>query len=376
MNKKIVFICVTSQNVITFRLSLIKTLQKKGYEVHVICFDDKYKKEIEENSIIFHNVDGSNRGLNVFDNLRLKSKYYKIIKEINPCLVFTFMLKPNVFGVCAAKKAGVKNIYSMVEGVGDVYINNNFKWKIIRFIVNFLYKRSFKFSKNVYFLNEDDKVLFRKYKLVSEGQCILIDGIGVDSNKFAYCPIEENEKIIFLMVARLNRTKGVYEYCDASRKLKQKYSNVECWLVGQEGNVKLSDIKTYIDEGSVVYKGTTDNIYEFYKQCHICVLPSYREGMPMSLLEAMSTGRAIITTNTKGGCRHIVQDGVNGLLVKEKDSEDLFAKMSIMINNRKMIVSCGENSRKMIDTKYNMKKINLEIMKNLESSNKGVFINE
>jgi len=177
-----------------------------------------------------------------------------------------------------------------------------------------------------------------------------------------------------LMVARLNKTKGVLEYCEASRRLIQNNPNVECWLIGQEGNIKLQDIKEYIDDGSIVYKGTTDNIYEFYKQCSVYVLPSYREGMPMSVLEAMSTGRGVITTNTEGGCRHIVNDGYNGFLVNVNDSCDLFDKMLQLSNNNELAVSFGYNSRKLVDEKYNKININKIVVSNILKKEKVLHV--
>lgn len=164
MNKKILLICGISQTVITFRLSLIKSLQRNGYNVFVIALDEEYKETIIANGIEFYCVNSHNRSLNPFGMWKLQKKYETLIREIAPDIVFTFMLKPNTFGVLAAKNAGVKQIYSMVEGAGDVFINNGLKWRIIRKVVCGLYKKAFRSCAKVFFLNNDDihKYFFKK----------------------------------------------------------------------------------------------------------------------------------------------------------------------------------------------------------------------
>ena len=178
--KKILLLCTTSQTVYNFRVNLIEYLQKNDYDVLVATFDEEYKELLEKQGIKLYCIAEQNRSLNPFKILGLKKRYINIIKEYSPEIVFTFMLKPNTFGVMAAKAAGVKKIYSMVEGAGDVFINNSFKWKFIRFVVCHLYKKAFKSAKKVFFLNNDDKKEFIQRKLVKEDQCEIVHGIGVD----------------------------------------------------------------------------------------------------------------------------------------------------------------------------------------------------
>ena len=180
MEKKILLLCVSSQSVINFRKTLIKKLQAENYSVSVVAFDEDYKKDVQDLGVAFYCIQDKNRGLNPLKILSLKSKYYKLIKDISPDIVFSFMLKPNTFGVMGAKKAGVKKIFSMVEGAGDVFIKNTLKWKVIRFVVCLLYKQAFKSSNKVFFLNNDDKNEFVNRKLIKEEQGEIIHGIGVD----------------------------------------------------------------------------------------------------------------------------------------------------------------------------------------------------
>jgi len=187
-----------------------------------------------------------------------------------------------------------------VEGAGDVFIYNTIKWRFIRFMVCKLYKNSFKRVKKVFFLNNEDKTEFLSRKILKKEQCEIVHGIGVNLEYFAYKPIKTDRT--FLMVARMLKTKGVYEYCKCARTVKQKYPDAVFNYLGAEGTVKLSDIQEYIDDGSINYLGTTKDVRPYLEECTAFVLPSYREGMSMSIMEAAATGRAVLATDTVG-CR-------------------------------------------------------------------------
>ena len=358
-NRRILLICGISQTVIKFRLGLIKSLQEKGCSISVIALDDDYKEDILEKGIEFYSVNSKNRSLNPFGMLKLKKNYYALIKQIKPDVVFTFMLKPNIFGVCAAKKAGVKRIFSMVEGAGDVFINNGVKWNTIRFVVCKMYRKSFKNSNKVFFLNSDDMTEFLSRKLVKKEQCVVIPGIGVDLEHFSCKPIKNYQT--FLMIARMLKTKGVIEYCDAARIVKQKYPDAVFNYLGAEGNIKVSDIQKYIDDGSINYLGTTKDIRPYLEECSVYVLPSYREGMPMSIMEAESVGRAIVATNVQG-CKHTVNNEVNGYLVDKRNATQLANKIILLLENKDRIEEMAKASRALAEEKFDENKINEQIL--------------
>ncbi len=359
--KKILLLCVTSQNVITFRAGLIKTLQEKDYSVSVIAFDDEYETEIQALNVDFYCIKEKNRGLNPFKILFLKRKYKKLIQQIQPDTVFTFMLKPNTFGVKAARSANIKNIYSMVEGAGDVFIHNSLKWKLIRLVVCRLYKSAFKYAKKVFFLNTDDKMEFVERKLVQEKQCEIVRGIGVDLEKFSFKEVKNGRS--FLMIARMLETKGVYEYCKCARLVKQKYPDATFNYLGAEGTVKLSDIQEYIDDGSVNYLGTTKDVRPYLEECSAFILLShYREGLPMSIMEAEATGRAIITSDNIG-CRDTVESGYNGFLVEKRDYSGLAEKCCEFLANEEKVIEMGKNSRTFAEKYFDARAINEQIYK-------------
>lgn len=365
-NEKVLLICVTSQNVMTFRVGLIKALQKRGCEVSVVAFDDEYQTEIESLDVEFYCVPDSNRSLNPFKILALQGKYEKIIKEVQPNTVFTFMLKPNTFGVQAARRFGVPNIYCMVEGAGDAFIQNTLKWKIIRTVVCGLYKDAFRYAKKVFFLNEDDKAEFLSRELVKPVQCELIRGVGVDVEKFAFQPMQNQRN--FLMVARMHQSKGIFEYCEAARLVKQKYPDAIFKYVGKEGSVTAEDLRPYLEDGSVEYVGETKDVRPYYEECTANILPSWREGFGLVNAEAAAVGRPSITCDTIG-TRETVRDGYNGFLVEVKNPAALADKIIYMIENPEETARMGENARKYAEENFEVTKINEQVATVLEEYN-------
>lgn len=362
--EQIAIITPNSSHVIGFRKNLMQLLIEKGEKVSVIAFDNEYEQDAIDEGADFYCLSDNNRSTNPFKILSLKNRYKHLIKKINPDIVMTFQLKPNLFGVLGAKKAGVKNIYSMVEGAGDVFINSGLKWKIIRAFVCKYYKKAFKNSKIVFFLNEDDKNEFISRGLVKESQCEIIHGIGVDLEKFSYKPIKNHAT--FLMVARMLKTKGVYEYCECARLVKQKYPNAIFNYIGGEGTVKLSDIQQYIDDGSINYLGTKNDVRPYYEDCSVYILPSYREGMPMSVMEAEAVGRGVITTNVVG-CKDTVINGYNGFIVPCYDIEKMVEKVVWYIENPQKVEEMGRNARKYTEENFDQKKINERISRLIEN---------
>ncbi|MBQ4585927.1 MAG: glycosyltransferase family 4 protein [Clostridia bacterium] len=356
---RIFFACSKSTTVVTFRRKLIEKLLSLGHKVCVSVFDNECEEEIRAMGVEYYCLNDANRGLNPFKLLTLKGRYAKLIKRVNPDIVLTFMLKPNVYGVQGAKNAGVENIYSMVEGAGDVFINNGLKWKLIRKYVCHGYKKAFKHSKRVFFLNNDDKKDFVKRGLVKEEQTEVISGgIGVDVEHFSSQPVTSNNT--FLVIARLLKTKGIFEYCEAARLVKEKYKEATFNLVGPEGTVKAEDIKEYIDSGAINYLGPTTDVRPFIRDCGVYVLPSYREGFSVSIMEAQSVGRPIITCDTNG-TRDSVVEGYNGFLVPVKNAQALADKMIYFLENPDKVEEMGNNARKYADEKFDHRKINEHI---------------
>ncbi len=356
---KIVLIVTKSISVINFRKKMIEKLKKDNNDIYIIAQDDVKKNEIEKLGVCFYCVTQDNRGKNPFSMYIYEKRMKSIIKKICPDVVFTFQMKPNIFGVKAAKSVGVNSVFSMVEGLGDVFIKNSLKWKIVRFVSCRLYKSSFRYCKKVFFLNSDDKKDFVNNNLVNEDKCILIPGIGVDLNYFSFKEIRNTKKI--LMIARMLKTKGVYEYLELAKRIKQIIPDAQFNYLGAEGDITLDDIKEYIDNGIINYLGTTDDVRPYIEESNLIILPSYREGVPMSIMEAMSIGRPIITFDTVG-CRETVLDGYNGYLIEFKNINALVEKTLSLIEDFNLAKEFGKNSRKMAEEKFDSNEINETII--------------
>lgn len=357
--KRILMLCSSSQNIYNFRMPLIKKFEEEGYEVYTTAFDNEYSDVLKENGVRFSVIRDCNRSINLIKILSLKSKYYKLMKQIKPDIVFTFMLKPNTFGVLAAHKAGINNIYSMVEGAGDVFIKNGLKWKLIKRIVCLLYKKSFIYSKKVFFINNNDRDEFVERKIVKDSQCEVIHGVGVDFTRFRYKPISQNAT--FIMLARLLRTKGVFEYCEAARIVKRKYPIATFYLAGREEELKVKDIKEYIDDLSVNYLGELKDVIPFIEKSTVNVLPSYREGFGLVNAEAAAIGRPSITCDTNG-TRDTIIDRVGGFLIRVANVDDLVEKMVYYIENPEQADIMGKNARKFAEENFDTTIIHRKIV--------------
>ena len=364
---RILLIVNSSQNIYNFRIPLIRLLEKRGFEVETISFDDNYVELLEKENIVNNCIHAKNRSLNVIQSFQITNRITKIIKRFRPNIVFTFMAKPNIFGVKAARRAGVKNIFSMVEGAGDPFCGQGLKWKLIKKAECILYKKSFKFVKKVFFLNKDDASEFERLKLVRSTQSVVINGIGVDLDRFAFKPLDLGSNT-FLMISRMLKTKGVFEYCKCANLVKRAHPEAEFLYLGREGTVKKKDIQSYIKNGDINYLGNVSDVRPYIEKSLMVLLPSsYREGKPMSLMESQSMGRGIITTDNVG-CRDMVINGYNGFLVKKNDYRTLAEKCISVLNNKSFARQLGRNAREFAENNYNQKTINEVVLRVIESS--------
>ena len=292
-------------------------------------------------------------GLNPFKDLILLKDLFKIYKDIRPHFNLLFTIKPNIYGTLSSSLLGIKTINN-VTGLGSVFLKKG----IVQFLVKFLYKCSFKFSTRVMFQNSEDRALFTEQGLVSMEKTVLIPGSGVDVRRFKPIHTNLNQKITFLMIARLLVDKGVIEFIEAARLIRNEYSNVEFWLLGgcddnSRSSIDRKTVQSWELEGLIKYLGEVEDVRESISKSDVVVLPSYREGMPRVLLEALAMETPIIGSDV-AGCRDIVKNGINGYFCKVKDSLDLSKQMKKMI-----LLDDGE--RRMMG-----KKGRLEILKNFD----------
>ncbi|OUT10481.1 glycosyltransferase family 1 protein [Campylobacter concisus] len=370
---KIFIIGNVSSMMINFREELIKLLVSKGHDVYCLVSDYNEKSRKKIISLGAKPLDHTlnTKGLNPFKDLIATYDLVKLFRQYRPDAIFSFFVKPVIFTTIAAKIARVPRIVGMIEGLGGAFtVHKNGqtkKAKIIKTIQVLLYKISLPSLDELIFLNNDDKKdLIDRFDIKVKSINIL-GGIGVDLDKFSYtkAPIDP---INFIFIARLLAEKGIFEYLEAAKIVKEKYKDVKFYIFGSfdEHNpfgLTQEELKPYLDSDVVIYPGFVNDIKERIVNSSIFVLPSYyREGVPRSTQEAMAIGRAVITTNSVG-CRETVEDGVNGFLVPPFDSKILAQKMTYFIQNPDMIVQMGIESRKIAEVKFNINEKNERLAK-------------
>ena len=368
-NNKILMIAPQTNSLVNFRGDLIKDIRKRGYDVTVVVPEDDYRGFFEKNGVKVRLISLDKNSFSVFNTTNYYKCLRKIIEEEKPDKVFSYTIKPVIFGSLAAHKAGVKEIYSLICGLGMLFCSNSLKVKMVRSGVGVLYKRALKYNTRVIFQNIDDVKEFVKRGYVQKKQCCLVRGSGVNMKKFARNELPDGN-VSFLMVSRVLKEKGVMEYLKAASIVKNRYPGVSFRYIGpidkNKNALSLNAIKPYVEDGTVDYIAKTDDVAKYISQCHVFVLPSYyREGIPKTLLEATAMGRPIITTNTPG-CRETVIEGENGLFVQVKRADDLAKKMIWMIKHRNKLQEMGDKSYELCLEKFTIEKINHRMMAIME----------
>lgn len=354
--KKIAFVDNSFWGLLNFRGDVIKALYKEGYQITLIApFDFDVSLE-EYQRIEYIPIKLSRKGKNPFQEIKYLFSLYKIYKEKNFNLIFHYTIKPNIYGNIVAKLNRIDSI-SIIPGLGHLFIKEDITTKI----AEKLYKFALNFSKEVWFLNNDDKELFIKKKLVDERKVKILPGEGINLEKFY--PIENNRKdnkIIFLMVARILWEKGFKEYIEAAEFLKKKYDNLELQLLGiiDEDNpsgVKREIIESYHKKGILNYLGTSSNVKKIIANCDCVVLPSfYKEGVPRTLMEGAAMEKPLITTNIQG-CKEVVEHSYNGYLCEPKNSQDLINKMEkFILLSKEEREKFGKNGREKMKKEFDV----------------------
>lgn len=364
MSKKVLVISNSIRCSVLFHADLFRDLIRCGYEVvNYVSLDkgvDNFANISFLNEIGVRNVviKLNNTKLNPFCDICLFLKLVRLIKKERPSYVLNYMVKPIIYGSLAARCAKVQNIYSVISGLGYAFIGKSYRVMVLRFIVKKMYKVALKFNVKVFFQNPDDLSLFAENSLLPKDRAIMVNGSGVNIDEFLPSPFPVD--CAFFMAARLIRDKGINEYICAARQIKQHYPNVKFLLAGDiDSNptaITMEWLKSLISEGVIEYLGWVD-VRKVFERVSVFVLPSYREGTPKSVLEALAAGRPVITTDAPG-CRETVKYGVNGYLVAVKSVDQLVEMMKKFILNPELIAKMGKESRRIAEEKYDVRKVN------------------
>jgi glycosyltransferase involved in cell wall biosynthesis len=371
---KIVVVSHHTRSLLNFRGQMLEEFVKAGHEV-VVCAPENNPEYIEiftQMGIAFITFPLVRNGMNPIKDLYALFFLVSTLLKIKPDCVFSASTKPAIYGSLAARLAGVPRFFSMISGVGYAF---GFERKLINLLVRFLFRLALKKNASVFFQNPDDRDLFVRLGLVYQAQTVLINGSGVNLEFYKPAPFPNNGPV-FLMICRLFKDKGIVDYVDAARILKQHYPEASFNLLGpfdsnNPSALSRQQIETWQQEGLINYCGETNDVRPFISAASVYVLPSYyREGTPRSALEAMAMGRPIITTDAPG-CRETVMEGKNGFLIPIKNPQALAEAMKRFIENPDMIISMGEASRKYAVDKFDANKVNAIIVNAMKLLNKS-----
>lgn len=358
---KILVLSSHTPSLFWFRMDMMLHFKELGNEVVVAGPGSlrEWKRKFSESGIEYQEIVVERNGLNPLNDFKTLLSLDKLMKHVQPDKIFVYQAKTIAYGCMAAKHNGITEVYPMVAGLGSIFRGNGLKKKIVKNVMALLYKTAFKCSKKVFFQNGDDRDEIINAGLLSAEKVVMVNGSGVNLNKFTVTAIPTQPT--FLFIGRLIRDKGIIEYLEACKRIKEKHPQVRCLLVGPYDSnpsaLNPNDLGVYTKDNIVEYFGEQKDVRPYISQCGVFVLPSYYEGTPKTVLESMAMGRAIITTDAPG-CRETVTDGENGYLVPIKDVDRLYECMEQLINHPEIVNEMGEKGRILAEEKYDVRKIN------------------
>ncbi|ASM38454.1 MAG: N,N'-diacetylbacillosaminyl-diphospho-undecaprenol alpha-1,3-N-acetylgalactosaminyltransferase [Campylobacter sputorum] len=351
---KIGFLSHSDMSIYYFRAPIMRELKKLGHEVIAIEPYGAYTKPIQEEfKTIIYEIDKAS--LNPLKVKKDTQNLASILSTLNLDMLQTAAHKSNVFGTIAAKKAGIKVVLNLVEGLGSFYIDNDIKSKIVRFTIEMLYKKSFALSNGTIFVNDSDPDYMIKHNIIKKDKVKRIKSVGVDANEFNPNLVTKydfkTDKKIVLMMGRALWHKGIREFYEAAKILKDR-SDTKFVFVGDgyEGNKSSAD-KSFLNNQNVLWIKWSDRVKELLKGTYIYVLPSYKEGFPRTVLEAMSMSLPCVVSNVSG-CNEAIKDGYNGMICNVKDSKDLANKIETLLDDENLAKQMGQNGRNLVLEKY------------------------
>ncbi|MDX5300418.1 MAG: glycosyltransferase family 4 protein, partial [Gammaproteobacteria bacterium] len=290
----------------------------------------------------------------------------RLMRRLRPTVTLPYTIKPVFYGTIAAWLAGVPHRYALVTGLGYAFTDR--RGGLLTVIIRTLYRFALGKAHRVFFQNPDDENLFRETGLLPVSvPSVVVNGSGVDAAAFAVATLPQGHPT-FLMIGRLLGDKGVREYAEAARRIKARHPEVRFRLVGwidtNPDAITQSELDAWVARGTLDFLGKLDDVRPAIADSTVYVLPSYREGIPRTVLEAMAMGRPIITTDAPG-CRETVIDGDNGFLVPVKSIDALVEAMLNFIEDPGLAPRMGRRSREIAEEKYDVHKVNAVLLREM-----------
>lgn len=357
---------------ISHRQVIAQEAVRQGWKVFVAAEDTGLGREISLHGIEFIDFKFSRSGTNPMGELITLKEFYSLYKKVNPDVVHHITLKPVTYGSIVAKIVGIKYVVNAVSGLGYNFTNgrSGIVQKVMVKLMRYGFDRK---NITVIFQNQDDQEALKSLKILNHDNTIVrIKGSGVDLDQFYHSPLPGCKRIVILLPSRMLWDKGVKELREASDLLKKQYENkIQFVLAGladedNKAGVPASYLMEWEDGNYVKWIGYQKNMVKLYQDSHIVVLPSYREGMPKTLLEACAIGRAIITTDAVG-CKECVDEGENGLKVPIYSVNELATAIEKLVNNPNLLTEMGLASRRKAELEFDVRKV---VERHLEIYNK------
>jgi glycosyltransferase involved in cell wall biosynthesis len=329
---QVALVCNTAWAIHTYRRGLLRALTQSGAQLIVIAPRDRTFEPLEQMGCRCIDLPVASKGTNPLDDLRTLLALFKHYRALKPDVVFHYTIKPNIYGSVAAGLARVPSV-AVTTGLGYVFIQKSRAAQVAKG----LYRFAFRFPREIWFLNRDDEAAFKKENLLAHPErARLLHGEGVDLEEYAFAPLPERDEFSFVLIGRLLWDKGVGEYAEAARQLRTRYPHARFRLLGPVGvdnpsAITREEVAAWEREGVIEYLGETTDVRPFIADADCVVLPSYREGVPRTLMEASAMGRPIVATDVPG-CREVVADGENGLLCEVRNATSLAAALARMLD--------------------------------------------
>lgn len=362
-----------SKSLHAFRLDLMKAVQEKfNAKVLALCPRDSHFENISEQlqaqGIELRPIDLKNTGLNPFQDFGYFLKLVNILKAEKPHAVFTMTIKPVIYGLLAAAVARVPKRFGIITGLGHLYTFNDFKTRVLRFFVNCLYRLAFSNATQVFFQNPDDAQWFLNLGLLSPDRAQITYGSGVNLDRYPLTPLPILPPVTFLFVGRLLKAKGIGEFCEAVQGLKgagHQLSKARFQVLGgfhpNPSAFNQQELMERMGLAGIEYVGEHPTSLDYIQNAHVVVLPSYREGTPRALLEALAVGRPIITTDVPG-CRETVIEGLNGYLVNPHSAPSLQEAFEKVLQHPQRLEGMAQESHKLARERFDVQKVNAFIL--------------
>jgi len=368
--KRIAIVSSSATALVLFRGPLITEMRRRGHRVAALApdFTDELRAAVAKRGAepVDYRLDRT--GSSLLGDMRSLIQLWRILSRLRPDVVLSHFIKPVIYGTMAASFAGVPRRVAMIEGLGMAFTDTgetSMSRAALRMLMQFMLRVSLKRADRIIFLNEDDHNELVGTKIADPARSTILGGIGLHLDEFPFSEPPVQGPPIFVMIARLLKEKGVFEFVEAARRVRARLPRARFLLVGgadpKPGSPTMEMLRSWVGEGLIEWPGMVDDVRPYLRQATVFVLPSYREGLPRSTQEAMAIGRAVITTDVPG-CRATVEPGVNGLIVAPRDVDALAGAMERLANDTELVAEMGRRSRAMAEARFDVDKVNRRLL--------------